>query len=59
MKKFRVYANGCKMGIFEAETEDAALEALAQEAGYQSMDDMYEQLESEKADEYEVVEEEK
>ena len=56
MKKFRVYANDFNMGIFEAETEHAALEAYAQDAGYQSMDDMYEQLESEKADEYEVVE---
>ena len=57
MKKFKIYANGFDMGIFEATDEDAALEAFAQEAGYQSVADMEEQLESEKADDYEVVEE--
>ena len=56
MKKFKIYANGTNMGIFEGEDEDAALEACAQEAGYQSLADMEEQLESEKADDYEVVE---
>ena len=56
MKKFRVYANGFNMGIFEAEDESAALEAYAQDAGYQSLADMNAQLESEA--EYEVVEEE-
>lgn len=56
MKKFTVYANGFNMGVFEATDEDAALEAFAQEAGYQSVADMEEQLESEKADDYEVVE---
>ena len=56
MKKFKIYANGTNMGIFEGEDEDAALEAFAQEAGYQSLADMEEQLESEKADDYEVVE---
>ena len=56
MKKFKIYANGFDMGIFEAEGEDAALEVYAQEAGYESLADMEEQLESEKADEYEVVE---
>ena len=56
MKKFKIYANGFNMGIFEGEDEDAALEAFAQEAGYQSLADMEEQLESEKADDYEVVE---
>lgn len=55
MKKFRVYANGFDMGVFEGEDEDAALEAYAQEAGYQSLADMTEQLES--VAEYEVVEE--
>ena len=56
MKKFTVYANDYDMGIFEAADEDGALEAYAREAGYQSLADMEEQLESEKADEYEVVE---
>ena len=54
MKKFKVYANGFNMGIFEGENEDAALEAYAQEAGYQSVADMEAQLESKS--EYEVVE---
>ena len=56
MKKFKIYVNDFNMGVFEAESEDAALEAYAQEAGYESLADMEEQLESEKADEYEVVE---
>lgn len=56
MKNYKVFANGFNMGLFAAEDEDAALEAYAQEAGYQSVADMDEQLES-KA-EYEVVEEE-
>ena len=56
MKKYRIFANGWDMGIFEAEDEAAALEAYAQEAGYQSMADMEEQLGSEKADEIDVVE---
>lgn len=54
MKQFKVFANGYKMGIFEAEDEDAALEAYAQEAGYQSVADMDEQLGSDA--EYDVVE---
>ena len=56
MRQYRIFANGYDMGIFEGEDESAALEAYAQEAGYESMADMEEQLESEKADEYEVVE---
>ena len=56
MKNYRIFANGFDMGIFEGEDEHAALEALAQEAGYQSLADMEEQLETEKPDEYEVVE---
>lgn len=56
MKKFKIFANGYKMGIFEGEDEDTALEAYAQEAGYQSVADMDEQLGSEKADEYEIIE---
>ena len=56
MMKFKVFANGLNMGIFEAESEDAALEAYAQEAGYQSFADMEERLDSEKADDYEIVE---
>ena len=56
MKKFKVFANGYKMGTFEATDEDTALEAYAQEAGYESLADMEEQLGSEKPDEYEVVE---
>lgn len=56
MKKFKIFANGFNMGIFEGEDERAALEAYAQEAGYQSFEDMNEQLESEKPDVYEVVE---
>ena len=56
MKKFAVYANGFDMGTFEATDEDAALEAYAQEAGYESLADMHERLDSEKADDYEVVE---
>ena len=54
MKKFTIYANGFNMGVFQAEDEDTALEAYAQEAGYESFADMNEQLES-KAD-YEIVE---
>lgn len=58
MKKFKIFANDFNMGIFEGETEDDALEMYAQDAGYKSMDDMYEQLEADPAaDEYEVVEE--
>ena len=57
MKKFKIYANGFNMGIFEAEDERAALEAYAQEAGYESMADMDERLETEPGhDVYEVVE---
>ena len=56
MKKFKVVVNHFNMGIFEATDEDAALEALAQEAGYESLADMDEQTESEKPDEYDVVE---
>ena len=56
MKKFKIYANGYNMGVFEAEDEDSALEALAQEAGYESVADMDERLETEKPDEYEIVE---
>lgn len=59
MKKFRVYVNNFDMGVFEAEDETAALEAFAQDAGYESVDDMNERLDSDPAkDEYEVVEEE-
>ena len=56
MKNYRIFANGWDMGIFEGADEHAALEAYAQEAGYQSLADMDEQLESEKPDEYEIVE---
>lgn len=57
MKKFKVFVNGFNMGVFEAENEDAALEAFAQDAGYESMDDMNERLDSDPAaDDYEVVE---
>ena len=52
--KFKIYANGFNMGIFEATDEDAALEAYAQEAGYETVADMEEQLGS--RSEYEVVE---
>ena len=52
--KFKVFANGFHMGIFEATDEDAALEAYAQEAGYDSLTDMEEQLGSKS--EYEVIE---
>ena len=54
MKDYKIYANGFNMGVFQAEDEDDALEAYAQEAGYESFADMNEQLES-KAD-YEIVE---
>ena len=54
MKKFNIYANNFDMGVFEAEDVDAALEAYAQEAGYQSFADMNEQLGSDA--EYDVVE---
>ena len=55
--KFKVFANGFHMGIFEATDEDAALEAYAQEAGYESLADMEEQLETDPGhDVYEVVE---
>ena len=54
MKEYKVFADGYKMGIFLAEDERGALEAYAQEAGYESLADMEEQLES-KA-EYDVVE---
>ena len=62
MKKFTIYVNDFNMGIFEGEDEAAALEAFAQEAGYQSMADMDEQLADadeqveSKPDSYEVVE---
>ena len=54
MKNYKIFANGFDMGIIEGADEHDALEAYAQEAGYQSLADMEEQLES-KAD-YEVVE---
>ena len=55
--KFKVFVNDYNMGIFEAETEAAALEAYAQEAGYASFADMNERLETEPGhDVYEVVE---
>ena len=54
MKQYKIFANGFKMGIFSAEDEDAALEAYAQEAGYQSVADMDEQLGADA--EYDVVE---
>ena len=55
--KFKVFANEFCMGIFEGADEDDALEAYAQEAGYQSLADMEEQLEIEAGhDVYEVVE---
>ena len=56
MKKFQIFANDFFVGIFEAEDEVAALEAYAQEAGYESLEDMNEQLGSEKADKLDVVE---
>ena len=56
MKKFKVVVNHFDMGIFEAADEAAALEAFAQEAGYEGFADMNERLETEKPDEYEVVE---
>ena len=56
MKKFEIIVNNFNMGLFEGEDERSALEAYAQEAGYESVADMEEQLGSEKADEYEVVE---
>ena len=54
MKKFKIVVNNFNMGIFEATDEDGALEAYAQEAGYDSLADMEEQLGSKS--EYEVVE---
>ena len=54
MRQYKIYANGFDMGVFSAESEDAALEAYAQEAGYDSLADMEEQLGSKS--EYEVVE---
>ena len=57
MKKFKIVVNNFNMGIFEATDEDDALEAYAQEAGYESVADMEEQLETEPGhDVYEVVE---
>ena len=56
MRQYKIYANGFDMGVFSAESEDAALEAYAQEAGYDSLADMEEQLGSEKEDEYEIIE---
>ena len=54
MRQYKIYANGFDMGVFSAESEDAALEAYAQEAGYETVADMEEQLGSKS--EYEVVE---
>ena len=57
MKNYKIFANGFNMGIFEGADEDTALEAYAQEAGYQSLADMEEQLETEPGhDLYEAVE---
>lgn len=54
MAQYKIFVDGIKMGIFEAEDEDAAFEAYAQDAGYESVTDMEEQLGSDA--EYEVVE---
>ena len=56
MRQYKIFVNHFNIGIFEAESEDSALETLAQKAGYQSFADMNAQTESEKPDEYEVVE---
>lgn len=57
MKKFKVYVNQFNMGVFEAEDEDDALEAWAQDSGYQSLADLNEQVGAEPGhDVYEVVE---
>lgn len=54
MAQYKIFANGIKMGIFSAKDENGAFEAYAQDAGYQSVADMEEQLGSDV--EYEVVE---
>ena len=54
MKKFQIFVNHFDMGIFEAEDERSALEAYAQERGYESVADMEEHMGSKS--EYKVVE---
>ena len=56
MKKYQVFADDFFVGIFEGEDEVAALEAYAQEAGYESLENMNEHLGAEKVDELDVVE---
>lgn len=46
MAKFNVSANGTTFGTYEGDTEQAARDACAVDAGYKSEADMVEQLES-------------
>ena len=46
MSKFQVSANGQVFGIYEGETEQAARDACAVDAGYKSEADMAEQLDA-------------
>ena len=45
MKKYEVSANGQIFGTYEADSEQAARDLCAQDAGYKSEDDMVKQLE--------------
>lgn len=42
--KARVYANGEDMGVYEGGSDDAILDAYAQDAGYQDFADLLEQV---------------
>lgn len=44
MTDFQVTANGTDMGTYQGEDEDGALDAYAQDAGYDDYDDLIEQV---------------
>ena len=45
MSKFRVYANDGDFGVYEADSEQHARDLCAQDAGYESEEDMVLRLE--------------
>lgn len=40
MKKYTIYDNGYEMGEYEGETKREALDAYAQEVGYESFEEL-------------------